>query len=194
MLVTKIEYRANAEKWTVDLRRRLPQAVLVGVQAAIFDLVSYTVDTKFENRNPPYLNRQTGTAIRSITASPRFEVSRRAVTGSYGSNLGYVVRHEFGGVETVTVPAHERGPFTRTTKGGKTVTVRRHMVKAHQRTRQVAARHMFRDAWAERSGRSALMVRRAVAILGATGRVPQIGELGAGVMQTIRSAGGGARP
>lgn len=92
-----------------------PSILLSAVRAAVAMIVRTTVKDTLENRGPRYLNRRTGTLIRSVTASPRVEPARieasrfgTVVRGAWGTSLGYGRRHEFGGTFTDKVRPHVR--------------------------------------------------------------------------------------
>ena len=153
----------------------LRQAAQNAARASALVMTRYTIQSKFENKNPPYLNRKTGRAIRDITASPRLtsvEVSGDTFTAraSYGTdkNVPYVKAHEFGGSFTQNVRAHTR----RTSSG-------RAPVRAHDRHVTLRARHMFTDAISEKSPIVKTIAAKAASIVFKENRVPTVAELAA---------------
>lgn len=103
---------------------RLLNGVRTGVRTAlrsalhvtIGSMVAHVVKKRLIRANPPYLNRRTGTLIRSITASPRVETAGDRLSGSWGTNLEYGRRHEEGFEGNEHVFSH---------------VTRRHRVRAH---------------------------------------------------------------
>ena len=189
-----------------ELGAKLGQTVAVGIHAGLGLMVAHVTKTKLINANPPYLNRRTGTLIRSISASPRVAIRDRSVLGTFGSNLDYARMHEVGFVGRIarpahTVPAHQVRahsvrthrvrPHSRTINGrthqvkahvvrGHVVTAHRveaHQVRAHKANVRYRARHFLRDTVGEKGADAARMIRRAIIHLTRTGKVPSSSEL-----------------
>jgi len=157
-----------------------------------------------------YLNRRTGTLIRSITASPFVQVLDTVIRGIWGSNLSYARVHEEGYRGRIRVPGHERGahrrtghsrrahrrrPYTYTNRAGTSVTVRAHTVRggvirthrvrAHavrslSRLVSFRARHFMRDTVRDQGPEAMRRIRRALIHLVRTGEVPSASQLGGG--------------
>lgn len=166
--------------------KNLDRAVVAGVRAIVLGMVRYTIKTKFANQGPRYLNRKTGTAIRSITASPAIETSAEVVRGTWGSNLGYVRKHEEGGTFRERVRSYSRRVRSRDVR--RTVQVgdkqsRRIVahgiafVREHDRTRVYQGRHMFKDALDEKKQSMVDVMRKSVAILIEEKRIANQGDL-----------------
>lgn len=162
--------RVNLEalgKRLVELGDRLPATVREAARASVLDMAQHVVSTKLIHGAPQYLNRRTGTLVRSVTASPRATATRDRVRASFGTHLDYGRAHELGFHGTVTVRAHFRDPSDRPT----------HMVRAHSRRMNMRARHFLQDTLRERLPGVEPRVARALVILAKTGRVTPAGGL-----------------
>jgi len=134
-----------------------------------------------------YLKRRTGTLIRSITASPRIEVSEDFIRGLWGSHLGYARAHEEGFTGVVQVPGHTRRLIERVSSKASAKRVRRSLkagrkrfanVRPHGRRVHLRARRFMRDTVRDRSPEALARVRRALIHLVRTGEVPSASDLG----------------
>lgn len=178
------------ERYLGDVLRLMPKTVAVGVRSGVFLMVRDVVKSRLTDDNPPYLNRDTGTLIRSVTASPRFHLDDTRATGEFGSNLDYARKHEEGFSGTEQVPAHLR---RRPTKSRYARAARRAgfsardmrtqralmiPVRAHTRHVHYRARHMFRDTVSANTAEANLRVRRALVYLHRERKVPALSALG----------------
>lgn len=189
----------EAARKLAEMRRSLPAAALAAVRGAVGYFIAYTVKSRFDMKGPRYLNRKTGTAIRSVTTSWKIEASQRddtRVAAAWGSNLDYVMKHEFGGTYREHVRAYVRRLKPRTSK--KTRAAAREAigmqsnlaakraqasalgvayVREHSRTRTYRERRMFRDALDDRDYILGSALRFAVDTLQSEGRAPTTREV-----------------
>lgn len=159
----------NAAEMFRRFRLGAPKAMLNAGWAVSMQMRSLAVREGFENKNPPYLNRRTGNAIRSVQATGTAEQPTPEVTwAKWGSNLDYVKAHEEGWAGVVQVRAHVR-------KG--------HQVRSHPRNVKVRARWMFRDSLNRNAGKPAELADAALDLLLKNRKVPTAGEI-------LRAVGG----
>ena len=183
------------------------RALGAGVRQSIFSMVAHVAKNKLRGQ---YLRRQTGTLIRSITASPSVEISRERVAGSFGSNLGYARMHEEGFKGRLQVRAHIRrltprlkpasirrqlhygvNYFGRLVEAGATlrrtyaIQKRYAHVRAHSRRVDIRARHFLLDTLTEKTGETNLNVRKALMFLARTGKVPTVKDVQSAPLLTV---------
>lgn len=159
-----------------------PEALLSAGRASALVLSKYTIQTKLISANPPFLNRRTGTLVRSVAASPRAVLEGDRVKATYGSRLDYAFKHEFGGTftEHVTahhVNAHTRRGHARRSYGGKRVWVEEtrvdsFYVQAYTRVRTYRRRLMFTTALEEKRDVAPTAARVAINFVMANEKVP----------------------
>lgn len=173
------------DKATRKLLKRIERGgartMTVAAFAGVHFLTRWVVTNKLLGQS---LNRVTGTAIRSITASPRAEqLGDRGGRGVFGSNLDYVRAHNDGFQGEVPVRAHTRKVVRTTSRStgkrlkrakatGGTATVR-----AHTRTVNMRRRAFFNETMVEGRPGVNLRARKAVLILLRTGVVPKRADL-----------------
>ena len=188
------------------LARDLPATLEVAMRSAVGLMVRTVAKEKLLGQ---ILKRQTGTLIRSVTASRRVKTMGGRIFGSFGTNLWYGVAHEQGYAGPVNVPVHVVGAHqvaghpvaahsvtahTRKTKGGYTQvqghTVKGHAVKAHQVKEHLVRAHVAQvnirprrylsGTLQEKSAEATRRFRRAVDLLAREGKIPNIGRLASG--------------
>lgn len=200
-----IDFKVRAESADDAIARiretgkQLPNAALAAVRGAVGYFIAYTIKSRFLNKGPRYLNRQTGSAIRSVTASWKIEPPTKDdahASATWGSNLSYVMKHEFGGTYSEHVRAYIRRLKPRMSR--KTAAAVREVVgmqsteaarrdqarslgtayvRAHDRTRTYRERRMFRDALDDRDYILDSALRFAVDMLESQGRAPTTREV-----------------
>lgn len=160
---------------------RIHKSLLVSVQVTVLRMVRWVVTRKLLGQ---YLNRVTGTGIRSVTASPDWWPIDAGAAGRFGSNLDYMRAHEQGFSGTVAVREHERRLFRyRSARTGARLKRRKATggmatVSAHSRNVTIRARHFFRDTLDENRTSFELRLRKAILIAVRLGRVATAGDLG----------------
>lgn len=171
----------------------LSHAVFSGVQASIFWMVRHVTRQKLLGQ---YLNRRTGTLIRSITASPEFNVTDTEVVGVFGSNLDYARYHEEGFSGILPVAEFYRRPaFTEmdaeagSKRSDTFFTARSIRVRAHTRRVEHHARYFLRDTVSEGTPQAGINVRKAIILLANTGRVPRYSGIRKAAPLTLRDLG-----
>lgn len=169
------------------------RTILSGLRAGILWMVQDVIRNRMINANPPYLNRVTGTGVRSVTASPprgRGTVSQHVAQDWFGSNLDYIRAHELGFRGNVSVRAHAVKSHRRQVWGGggrsggktgQTVTIQAHERRAHTRRVELRARHFFRDTMSAGTGRTRMSVAKSLLVYLRTGRIPSPSEVMGGV-------------
>lgn len=178
---TQIKLSSNARAVVTQVRRMRVQ-MLAGLRAGLDEenhktIVALTLGRMGYSKAGPVmpdgLRRISSTGVRSLRATPAVNVGD-GVTSSLGSNLRYIIAHEFGFAGVVTVRAHERRLFKYgkarlvrftnpvTGEAGESIRRRRRVVKnadrtdktatvrAHEMRMNLPARHMIRDTLAER--------------------------------------------
>lgn len=178
---TQIQISSNA-RLILAQARRTRSLVLDGLRKGLNEengktIVALTLGRMGYSKAGPVmpdgLRRISSTAVRSLRATPAV-VSGNGVASSLGSNLRYLIAHEFGYSGTVVVPSHDRRIF----KHGKARLVRfvnpvtkeegttrkrsrrlqkdsqgndrTTLVKTHTMKMNLPARHMIRDTLAAR--------------------------------------------
>lgn len=174
----------DLEEMTEAYGTKLAKSVRVGVREAILLNVRDVTKTKLRGQ---YLNRRTGTLIRSVTASRSDEMTETMVRGSFGTHLDYGKAHEVGFRGQVQVAAHTRRLVrTRTNRQGQlskksAKALKRKLqrglkttahVRAHSRRVNIRPRYYLRDTLRENIGKTKQRVIRALLVLGRTGKVP----------------------
>lgn len=147
----------------------LPQAVLRGTEAVALMHARYTINTKLTEANPPYLNQVTGRLAYSVAESihrERATLVGEKATATYGTDVDYGAKHEYGGTFTEQVRAHVRRIASRNIMAGRRknasgVT----FVKAHTRNRTYRARRMFTSAVDNLNASAVVPLNRSVNIL-----------------------------
>jgi len=153
-----------------------------------------------------YLNRRTGTLIRSEVASQRVNQGGDLVVGSFGTNLDYGIKWEEGFDGYETVPAHtrrrtasQRASFRAAAKriglsskqvnassslrlGMQLIQVREH--KAH---RVYKAKHFNRDALNENAREAETRFAKATWFLEHNGRVPTLSDMNVPWAQLVKT-------
>ncbi len=157
--------------------KKLPKILFNVVRAMQLLLAEHVITSKLTGQ---YLKRQTGTLIRSVSASTRVKPSVRSnparVRGVVGTPLGYGKAHEIGFSGEVSVRAHSRRLFRKSTsKAGKTRkkllrSVAR--VQAHARKMEITAKHYLRDSLVEKKPLFVRLNSRALAHAIRTGTIP----------------------
>jgi len=183
------------DRYLGDLWNKLPATIGRGLRSGVNLMVRDVITNRLTDDNPPYLNRDTGNLIRSVSASPSFSVqgdlnSETAIfTGQFGSNLSYAKKHEDGGTFTEYVPAHYR---KRVGKARRNARARSRagliskqlgdkvFVRAHTRTITYRARHMFRDTVKAQHFGAARRMRRSLELLHKNRNVPSLAEIAGG--------------
>jgi len=179
------------------LKRQLPQTIkAVALASAVYG-AKVAVETKFIEANPPYLNRKTGHASRSVAASPKAALlDQFRARGTYGSNIWYVKRHEEGGTYSEKVPAHRvkahwrrlpesqqrasyhgRGRKRSAYRIRTQTRVKEHLVRGYFVSRKYRARHMFRDTQGFIRQYIPSLTARGVELLAATNQAPSAAEV-----------------
>lgn len=161
------------------LREVGPKALAVAARRSLLLLVRHVTRQKLMGQ---VLRRRTGTLIRSITASPRVEVTPNVVRGTFGSHLGYAQAHEEGFTGTVSVRAHVRRVRARDVRArveGRRRIIARGIavVRAHSRRVNLRPRYFLRATMKEKAADVQRRFARALRIATMTGRVPQAGDL-----------------
>ena len=179
----------------VALRDKAPEALRNAGMAAALVISKHAIETKLIEANPPFLNRRTGTLVRSVSASPRSVLAGDRVIASFGSHLDYAYKHEVGGHFTEWIKGHRvrrylRRAHAQRTFGGRRVWVGEaeigsHWVKAHSVSRIYRRRRMFATALNEKREIVPALVRAALRLLGKTTEIPSAGA--------ILAAAGGSR-
>jgi len=171
-----------------ELRKGLRQTIKAAALGSAIRTSKHAHDTKFIEANPPFLNRQTGRAARSIAASPRAYLTPDSAIGEWGSNVGYVVKHERGGTHREFIRLHRVREHTRLVKrhqaaflvtgagaATRTVTVRAHAVSGHYAFRHYRRRAMIATAAREMADYPGLAARASVELLIQRGKPPTAG-------------------
>lgn len=177
------------------LRDLLMPTVTVAAKSIVADMAGHATKDRMTHANPPYLNRRTGTGVRSVMASQRVRQSASTVVGSFGTNLGYIIKHEQGFEGTVTVPAHTRrrsksqkAAFRRDTRRAGFTASEIKMalsmspidVRSYSKKERIRARRFLQDTLEARTPEAGRRYRRAVFLLAKDGRVPDINRLPSG--------------
>lgn len=163
-----------------DVEDQLPKTLGVGIHSGLGLMVADVVKTKLIRANPPYLNRRTGTLIRSISASPSVTVTENVIRGTFGSNLDYARHHEEGFTGTITVPAHTRKAHRRRGPSGRSHQVKAHRVRQHVAHVQLRARHFLSHTVRDRGADAVGKVRDALRFLFKHWRAPSASDLRGG--------------
>jgi hypothetical protein len=171
------------EAFGKKVHRTIKQALSVSIDVMIRDIVINRLEGQ-------YLNRVTGTLIRSITASKSAEVSGDLILAKYGSNLPYAKIHEEGFVGRIHVRGFSRTMTPQVTskkkarltkrrlkKKGGGLRKRVHYVKPHTRLVDFAARYFFRDTLRDNFPATQDRVVHALFLLAKKGTVPKMAEL-----------------
>lgn len=195
MSTTSIEYQKGKGPKAVSdhlkkVGRVLPKSLLQAVKWSTLSIVRHVTKNKMRGQ---VINRITGTAIRSVTASPRFEAFPTGARGFLGSNLGYVRALNEGFTGEVPVKAHVRKlritrdptsgrKFRRSKKTGRLPADRAVRmavkVRAHTRNVDIRGRKFFQDAFAEKTPDVKRAAIKAIHITLMTGKVPKRSDLG----------------
>jgi len=134
-----------------------------------------------------YLNRRTGTAIRSFPPSIRVEILDELIRGVWGSNVEYVRVHEEGFDGSVQVPAHTRRLIEQVRSKAAARRVRRKLragrkrfahVRAHRRRVSFRARRFMAHTARDKGPEANRRVIRAIIHLVRTGEVPTLADVG----------------
>lgn len=171
------------------LRTKARPTVRAAALGSAIRTAKHAHDTKFIEANPPFLNRKTGRAARSITASPRVRMTRDAAIAEWGSNVDYVLKHERGGTYREWIRLHKRAAHVRHVTAyrilgvaqRKAVEVKAHFVRGHYAMRSYRRREMIRTAQREFAGYPAQAVRTALLLLIRDGKTPTANQ----VIQTV---------
>jgi hypothetical protein len=173
------------------IKAKLPDAMLVAVQAIVADAVRYAVTEELLGQK---LHRRSGTLIRDVTASPSVEPPRidtpSQITGTIGTSLGYGKAHELGFIGTVNVREHTRRKVAvrRNSRGMVEAKSRRRLrllhgsgnyayVRGHKMRMNIRAKYYLRDAVKAVEPKLLDYGLHALKILGRTGNVPKLAEL-----------------
>ncbi len=172
---------AQVRRAVVKAMPRIRKSLLVAVSVTTLRMTRWVITRKLLGQ---YLNRRTGTAIRSISASPSWWPIDDGAAGTFGSNLDYVKAHEQGFQGTVQVQAHERRLFRyRSARTGARLKRRKLVegavaeVRAHSRNVNMRARHFFRDTLKEQKPAFAVRLRKAILVATRLGRVATPADL-----------------
>jgi hypothetical protein len=171
---------AQVRRAVVKAMPRIRKSLLVAVSVTTLRMTRWVTTRKLLGQ---YLNRRTGTAIRSISASPSWWPTDDGAGGQFGSNLDYVKAHEQGFKGTVQVREHERRLFRYRSKRGKALKRRKRIegalatVKAHPRNVDIRARHFFRDTLKEQKPAFNVRLRKAILVATRLGRVATPSDL-----------------
>lgn len=169
--------------------RRMPKLVqrsmLVSAKVSIQFLVRYVIVNKLSGQS---LNRVTGNAQRSISASPGKAPAERLSDGAratFGSNVDYVRAHNDGFDGNVQVQAHERRLFrTKSLRTGKELKRKQlsgsTKVRAHVRRVKMRARHFFEETMSEGRGGVEARLRKGILLALRTGKVPTQAQIEGG--------------
>lgn len=182
---------SKADATLAGLERKIPGAVMAGVKAGTLAMVRHVTRDKLLGQ---YLNRRTGTLIRSITASPRFTRTPQTILGEFGSNLDYARYHEEGFTGAIHVPAYNRIRSRALADAAKKFHRRKKFltasqlravspwihVRAHARRVSYRARHFLRDTVSERTVEARRLVWRALYVLSRDGKTPTRADLRTG--------------
>lgn len=205
---------ANALRDVHGLINGLPKAVRASVAAAVQFFIAYTIRTAFENKGPKYLNRRTGSAIRSVTASGQLipiTETDTVIAGGFGSNLDYVRAHEFGFRGNENVKQYTRRINAKKTSVNRLSQARQAVrmqstlerakvqarelgtcvVRAHTRRVNMRERRMFRDALEARWYVFNAICRNAIQYLLDHKKAPTGSELFRSVSQYLPGASSG---
>lgn len=167
----KVDFRELEELFRRFGGDPVRQAIAAAVQATALSGVRRVTTRKLLGQ---YLNRRTGTLIRSHTASPRARITKQKVQGSFGSNLDYARAHELGFVGEAVVPAHTR---VRDQVFGRKVEPFTETVRAHVRQMRLPAKHFLRDTVREERPLARDRVVRSIDFLARFGTPPTPGAL-----------------
>lgn len=182
MTATKFTYDDRKAKARIRRVREVMARTMVRLAFSATQLgVQHVIVNKLSGQS---LNRVTGTAQRSIMASPQVEALDNGARGVFGSNLGYVRAHNDGFDGTVQVPEHERRRLRHRAKRTGRVLKRaveddptsRITVRAHSRTMHVRARRFFNETMEEIRPVIRERMYRAVEAAARTGKVPTPAE------------------
>jgi len=171
---------AQVRRAVVKAMPRIRKSLLVAVSVTTLRMTRWVITRKLLGQ---YLNRRTGTAIRSISASPSWWPTDDGAAGTFGSNLEYVKAHEQGFQGTVQVQAHERRLFRYRSARGKRLKRRKRVegalaeVRAHSRNVNIRARHFFRDTLKEQKPAFDVRLRKAILVATRLGRVATPADL-----------------
>ena len=169
------------------LQQFTPPTLRNAGMAAALICARHTVKTKLIADNPPFLNRRTGTLVRSVSASPRSVLASDRVLASFGTRLGYGYRHEVGGTFTEIVHAHHVAPHVRRAHarkapGGRRVWVSEsrvdsYWVAQYSVVRVYRRRAMFATALEEKRDVAPAAVAASMRLLMEKGKVPTTGMI-----------------
>jgi len=202
MATTRVSWdQTRFDKDLGALRKFARPTVRAAALASAMRTAKHAHDTKFIEANPPFLNRDTGRAARSITASPKVQMTRDAAIATWGSNVGYVLKHERGGTYREWIKLHKVRAHTRIISGfqsqrhagaflgataaavgsHRTIEVKAHFVRGHYAMRHYRRRAMIATAAREFAGYPAQAVRTALLLLIRDAKTPTANQ----VIQTV---------
>jgi hypothetical protein len=155
MIEVKITYPEGQSEKPKAYRSRVVRGMYRGMQAYLNKMSVYAANKNMNNTRTgppsmPNLRKMTGRLWNSVvhSAVPRpMDIPGGRVSGTWGSNLDYAYKHEYGGEYTEPVAAHTRRISSRSVFSGRKKTAQGiAFVKSHTRRRVYAERAMFRRA------------------------------------------------
>jgi hypothetical protein len=166
-------------------QRFLPPTLRQTALAAALMMAAHAHDRKFIQANPPFLNRRTGTAARSVSASPRARLTRDRAIGIFGSHIEYVRKHELGGTYREYVPTHRVRAHSRRVTAFRIagsaqmrdVKVGSYLVRSHYVMKRYRRREMFGTTVREKRDDVPPLLERAIRLLVQLRRTPKAAEI-----------------